>query len=192
MARLPGGDRAPAYRPAPGEREQEQARDVVRLERRGQPAHQVEQRAQLLNLLVEALVEPVRLLVGARVGDAARCDAEQRVEELDLLAADRPARRAADPEQPDRVLLRANRQDQLDAREARLTLVECFPGLELRHPAHEREAHLAALRDRDQPAPDQQAAHDRAEQVAQEFVEVERGVEQLRGLEQRFQPGCSE
>ncbi len=125
----PGRDRISAHRPPSGQREHQQAGNSLRLERGGQPPHQIEQRAELLHLLVEVLVEPIGFRMRASIGDPAGGDAEQRLEKFLFFGVDLSARRTTQPEQPDGVFIFADRKNQMNASVARRRLVEDVPGV---------------------------------------------------------------
>ena len=85
----------------------------------------------------------------------------------------------------------ADRQDEGHARGCGRRGVECLAGGQRPTPRGRarRAWRPSSSAHADARAGDQQAAHDGAQQVAEQFVEIERAVKQLGGLEQGLEPG---
>ena len=94
-------------------------------------------------------------------------------------------------EEADRRGVFANRQHDLDASRPRGFFIEAGSWRHLRQPPRQRDPHLAVAPYRDEGPAHQQAAHHRPQEVAQQRIEVERGVQQLRRFEQRLELRCT-
>jgi len=75
-----------------------------------------------------------------------------------------------------------NREDVAEAGVARVSFIEQIARVEVLNAPSEGDAHYAVLLDGDQPTPDEDPTHYRAQQVTQQVFQIERRVEQLRRL----------
>ena len=106
----PGRDQVTPDRPSAGQRQREQARDLVRLLRSREAAHQIEERPQFLDLLPQLPRQALDLGMGRGVRDGARPHPEQRLEERPFLV-EAPGRRVGEGEEARWMLGRADRHD---------------------------------------------------------------------------------
>ena len=83
--------------------EHQQLGDFFGIDGGGQGAHEIEQCALLLNLLVERAIGGDCLLMGSSVVQRGGSDAEQRGEELEFRRVEVAGGRAAETEQAERV-----------------------------------------------------------------------------------------
>src|SRR5262245_13120502 len=110
----------------------------------------------------------------AGVFNAAGSDAQQRAKKLDPFVAARSIER--EPELAKSAWARevADGQNKVQPGPASDLFVELLADRQLGQAARQRHAHYSFLFDRDQSLTDQQASHHRAEQVAQQVIDIER------------------
>ncbi len=181
-----GGDAVAAQQPLPRQGERQHADDLVRLVEPRKRAAQLDERAELLNLLVELAVGARRGGVRARVGDAGGRQPEQRIEEVALVAVNRD-QSGWRKHQPSDSRVGADRDLFGKPSRTRQLVVERRAGLPVRQPARHRDAQAVAIVDDDRGTRHQQPSHDGPEEMTEQVVEVERGVEELGGFEERLE-----
>lgn len=180
MRLFPRGDRVLANRPASGEGKGEKLRDRFRLERRGKTADHVEQRAKLLNFLIERSVEADGFVVRESIGDTAGSEADEGADEIVVLWFEIAAHGLADGEQADGIFGIANGEDLFEAGVARGLFGEEIADSDSGDAAGEGHMHLAILANCSSGAADHEASHDGAKEMSKEVFRTEGSVEQFR------------
>ena len=180
------GDGVARDHPLPCQRQAEDARDLLDLAHEREGAPEFHQRAQFLDLAIEVAVQACRLRMRRCVADPGGRDAEQRLEERALLlvhgrAGWRPRREQAHRWRD------ADRHQLRQAERGGARGVEARADRGLADTAGHGHTQPVADVDRDHRAGDQQPPHHGAQQVFQQVVEIERGVQQLRRFQEGFE-----
>jgi hypothetical protein len=192
VAGAPSRERVLADGPAARQRQGEQMRDLLGFELRCEAAGEVENRAELLDVLVQHAIGADRLLVRPGVGDAGRGKLQHRLQELLLLGRDRPERGLAERQHADGTVGGADRVPHLEPVRGRDFGRERGAFRQTGNAAGECHPHLAALFQRDGGAGHQEPPHHGAEQMAEQILKIERGIQQPDGFEQGLGAGNAE